>query len=476
MSPPGNRALKRVAVAAGIAAAAALVTGATGVMIYVLMFGLDTNKTQRVSGGGTQTVTVELTDFDVTPGTLVVDDGTHLILDIVNKGDQGHDLAVDRGIKTRRLRSGESQQIDIGVRWRGVGMSCTVSLHEFLGMKLAIRVVDPPRKARRSSAMDDVITTLTVITAVASGLVAGFFFAFSFTVMWALGRIPAPHGIGAMQSINIVVINPLVMLALFGTALLCLALTVLAVIDWESPESIYLIAGSVLYLVGVVLVTMAFNVPRNEALAAADANSPAGADLWQALSTGVDGRQPRAHRRSAGGSSAADDLAHVLGCAQPRRPKHPQRAVLETLSEHLPHSRDVPPAQLAERRLHLRYRLARDEAVKVDLFALLYRQRQMAQHRARLQFPLTPDPLRRLPAAESIERFQLRIVKRLRFRDPFRLPHELLLPLRLHVIGDFSEEHLSEILELAFSGSADAQELVSRNGILASPSAAVTRR
>jgi uncharacterized membrane protein len=58
-------------------------------------------------------------------------------------------------------------------------------------------------------------------------------------------------------------------------------LAVLAVIEWESPESICVLAGSALYLIGVVVVTIAFNVPRNDALAAADADSPAGAELWQ---------------------------------------------------------------------------------------------------------------------------------------------------------------------------------------------------
>jgi hypothetical protein len=37
---------------------------------FVLMYGFDTNKTQRVSGGGTHVVSITLTDFDVTPGTL----------------------------------------------------------------------------------------------------------------------------------------------------------------------------------------------------------------------------------------------------------------------------------------------------------------------------------------------------------------------------------------------------------------------
>jgi uncharacterized membrane protein len=36
-----------------------------------------------------------------------------------------------------------------------------------------------------------------------SGLIAGVFFAFSTFVMKALARLPAAHGIAAMQSINV---------------------------------------------------------------------------------------------------------------------------------------------------------------------------------------------------------------------------------------------------------------------------------
>jgi hypothetical protein len=49
---------------------------------------------------------------------------------------------------------------------------------------------------------------LAVATAIGSGLVAGFFLAFSICVMRALGRLPAGQGIAAMQSVNVEVLNP----------------------------------------------------------------------------------------------------------------------------------------------------------------------------------------------------------------------------------------------------------------------------
>ena len=127
---------------------------------------------------------------------------------------------------------------------------------------------------------DELLFTLTLITALGSGLVAGVFYAFSTFVMKALARLPAAQGITAMQSINVVVINPWFMAAFMGTAAACVLVVVFSLLRWSGPGAIYLLIGGLLYLIGTILVTMAFNVPRNNALAAADPQSDDGARLW----------------------------------------------------------------------------------------------------------------------------------------------------------------------------------------------------
>lgn len=122
--------------------------------------------------------------------------------------------------------------------------------------------------------------TLTLLTALGCAIIGGVFFAFSVFVMSALARLPPAHGIAAMQSINITVINPLFMLVFLGTAVACLVLAVGPLFAWHTPRAAYLVAGALLYLVGTFLVTMVCNVPRNEALAVVDPVSVAGAELW----------------------------------------------------------------------------------------------------------------------------------------------------------------------------------------------------
>ncbi len=121
---------------------------------------------------------------------------------------------------------------------------------------------------------------LTPAAVLGCGLVAGIFFAFSSFVMRALGRLPAKEGIAAMQAINITVLNPWFFAAFFGTAVACLVLAVLALTGWNGAHAAYLIAGSALYLLGTILVTIVFNVPLNDRLAKVDPESTDGTALW----------------------------------------------------------------------------------------------------------------------------------------------------------------------------------------------------
>jgi uncharacterized membrane protein len=128
--------------------------------------------------------------------------------------------------------------------------------------------------------MERILYIAIFAAALGAGLVAGIFFAFSTFVMGALGRLPQAAGISAMQSINVVVINPVFLSVFMGTALLSVVLSIAALIGWSVPKSLYLIAASTLYVVGCFLVTMLCNVPLNNALAAVASESADGARVW----------------------------------------------------------------------------------------------------------------------------------------------------------------------------------------------------
>ena len=121
---------------------------------------------------------------------------------------------------------------------------------------------------------------LIIVSILGSGLIAGVFYGFSTFIMKALGRLPANEGIAAMQSINITVINPLFLGVFLGTGLLCAALIVMSLLNWHGTSSIILIAGSILYIVGCLAVTMLLNVPLNNELAAVNTTDPKSVEVW----------------------------------------------------------------------------------------------------------------------------------------------------------------------------------------------------
>ena len=128
--------------------------------------------------------------------------------------------------------------------------------------------------------MQNLRLPLILFAAIGSALTAGIFFTFSTFVMQALALQPPASGIAAMQSINITVINPWFMGAFFGPAVAGVVLTILAVQQWNRPGAVYWLAGTVLYLLGTIAVTVLGNIPLNDALAIVSPESSEGVTLW----------------------------------------------------------------------------------------------------------------------------------------------------------------------------------------------------
>jgi uncharacterized membrane protein len=122
------------------------------------------------------------------------------------------------------------------------------------------------------------IGILTVLAPLGSGLVAGILFAFSTFLMAAFARLPAAQGIAAMQSINVTILNGWFLGLFFGTAALGVVLGAVALRG--GPGWPWFVAGGLLYVAGVIVVTMAANVPLNNALASVAPDSAEGAQVW----------------------------------------------------------------------------------------------------------------------------------------------------------------------------------------------------
>ncbi|WP_419996721.1 DUF1772 domain-containing protein [Streptomyces boninensis] len=120
------------------------------------------------------------------------------------------------------------------------------------------------------------LQTLTLLAAtLATGLMAGLFAGFAYSVMPGLGRSSDRTLVEAMQNINKAIINPAFMLPFMGAIPLLVLAAVLAWRGQGRPALPWIIAALVLYLVAFAI-TSAVNVPLNDQLAkAADPDGPA---------------------------------------------------------------------------------------------------------------------------------------------------------------------------------------------------------
>lgn len=127
--------------------------------------------------------------------------------------------------------------------------------------------------------MHTVITALLWLSAIGCGLIAGLYFAFSTFVMTALGRLAPGHGAAAMISINETILRSLFMPLFFGTTIAGAALAALALLRWGERGAALMLAGGLIYLLGMFVCTIVFNVPLNNELARAGAGAGS-AEVW----------------------------------------------------------------------------------------------------------------------------------------------------------------------------------------------------
>jgi uncharacterized membrane protein len=124
------------------------------------------------------------------------------------------------------------------------------------------------------------MTGLLWFSAIGCGLIAGVYFAFSTFIMTSFARIAPTAGVAVMNAINVDIVRSVFIPLFFGTTLAAGILAGLALFRWSGPGSMAVLVGGAIYVIGMLGVTVAFNVPLNNALAAVDPSSAEGASLW----------------------------------------------------------------------------------------------------------------------------------------------------------------------------------------------------
>lgn len=109
-------------------------------------------------------------------------------------------------------------------------------------------------------------TIVLILTATTTGLIAGLFYSWSCSVTLGLARVSDSTYIESFQAMNRAILNPVFLLTFMGTALLLPLCVWLNYGPGFTTRCWWLAAAAVVYLAGVIGVTMGGNVPMNEAL------------------------------------------------------------------------------------------------------------------------------------------------------------------------------------------------------------------
>ena len=128
--------------------------------------------------------------------------------------------------------------------------------------------------------MSPLVFYLAHVTVLAYALVGGVFLAFSDFIMRALSLTSGQGGAEAMQAINREVFRWVFMTLFLGLAAVSLVLIVYAALRPEGAAAPLIASAGIVYLFGCFAVTVAFNVPMNEALAGMDLSQAYTQSYW----------------------------------------------------------------------------------------------------------------------------------------------------------------------------------------------------
>ena len=123
-----------------------------------------------------------------------------------------------------------------------------------------------------------IIDILLVIIILQVGLTSGLLFIFAFAVNPGLARLSEEEYFRAMKYINIVILNPIFFLVFMGPLI---TMPILTYMSWNDSSMFILIPiSTILYLLGVLLITAIKNVPLNNKLEKLNSTEFKGVFIW----------------------------------------------------------------------------------------------------------------------------------------------------------------------------------------------------
>lgn len=109
-------------------------------------------------------------------------------------------------------------------------------------------------------------TIMLILTILSLGLMAGLFYSWSISVTPGLAKLGDENYLKAFQSMNRAILNPAFLIVFMGLVILLILLCYLYYDSTEPTQFWYILSAAILYLAGVMLVTVFGNVRLNNTL------------------------------------------------------------------------------------------------------------------------------------------------------------------------------------------------------------------
>jgi len=124
------------------------------------------------------------------------------------------------------------------------------------------------------------INIILIITTTTTALITGLLYGYACSVNIGLGCLPDNEYLAAMQSINKAIQNPLFFISFMGSLFLLFFSTWLSYSQPVTLRFQLLLAASIVYLIGVLGVTIFGNVPLNNILANFNLRAASAKDIY----------------------------------------------------------------------------------------------------------------------------------------------------------------------------------------------------
>lgn len=124
------------------------------------------------------------------------------------------------------------------------------------------------------------MTLCVSLAAISAGLMAGVYFAFSGFIMQSFNRLGAAQATDAMNAINDVIVRSCFMILFLGSTLLFAMLGAIALFSVDLTGRWLLLTAGLIYVLGMFLCTVVFNVPLNNRLQKAHHDDSIKSQTW----------------------------------------------------------------------------------------------------------------------------------------------------------------------------------------------------